>query len=275
MQNLNWIYDVTIVLYALSITGYFIDFLENNRKANRFAFWLLSIVWVLQTIFFALRMIEFGRVPIFSPFESLFFYAWILVTFSLVMNRFFRVDFLLFFTNVLGFVIMALNLFIPRAQISWILKEHLTSELMVIHITMAFLSYGLFSLSGVFSLMYLIQHDMLKQKKWSKRLQRFGSLSQLDQLSFIFNMLGVPLLLLSLILGLTWAFLKVKAFSLLDFKVVMSFIVLLVYSFYLYEKVAKGRQGRTLAFMNVAAFLIVLINYFLASTFTEFHFWYQ
>jgi HemX protein len=275
VSKMNWIYDLTIVLYALSITGYFIDFLQNNRKANQFAFWLLSIVWVLQTVFFVLRMLEDQRFPILTPSEGLFFYAWILVTFSVVMSRFFRVDFLVFFTNVLGFLLVSIHLFAPTGQASAVIEKQLISELLIIHITMAFISYGAFSLSFIFSFMYLIQHGMLKKKKWSKRLQRFGSLSYLEKLSFRLNTVGVPLLLLSLILGVIWAFWKINNFTLLDVKVISSFIVLLVYSTYLYQKVARGVQGKTLALWNTAAFLVVLINYFLASTFTEFHLWYK
>ncbi|EIT85359.1 negative effector of the concentration of HemA [Fictibacillus macauensis ZFHKF-1] len=275
MQNANWIYDTTIILYALSIIGYFIDFLQNNRKANRMAFWLLSFVWILQSMFFFQRMIVTGRPPLLTPFEGLFFYAWVLVTFSLLLNWFFKIDFLVFFTNVVGFFIMSFNLFAPGEDTASSVSMSLISELLVIHVTMAFVSYGAFTLSFIFSMMYLLQYRLLKQKKWSKRLQRLGSLSVLEQLSFVLNMTGVPLLLLSLILGIIWAYIKVQAFSFLDVKVISSFIVLIVYSNFLYQKVAKGLQGKQMVFWNSAAFLVVLINFFLASTFTTFHFWYD
>ncbi len=111
---MNWIYPVTIVLYSFSVLGYFIDFLQHNRKVNRMAFWLLSIVWVLQTVFFIIRALELERLPLLTPFEGLFFYAWLVVTLSLAINWFFRVDFLVFFTNVIGFSMMAFSLFHPR-----------------------------------------------------------------------------------------------------------------------------------------------------------------
>src|SRR5690625_3209879 len=100
------LYVVTIVLYSLSVFGYFIDFLTNNRKANKIAFWLLSIVWVLQTFFFITRALQYTRLPVITPFEGLFFYAWLLVSLSLLINRFFRIDFFVFFTNVVGFIMM-------------------------------------------------------------------------------------------------------------------------------------------------------------------------
>ena len=274
MTNASWLYDITILLYALSVLGYFIDFLQNNRKVNQFAFWLLSIVWVLQSAFLVTQIIEIGGFPILTPFEGLFFYAWVIVSLSLLINWFFRVDFFVFFANVLGFSIMAINLFATREQASSLLTEQLMSELSIIHITMAFLSYGAFSLSFIFSIMYLILYQMLKGKKWNKRLRRFGDLSQLEKLSYLCSVLGVPLLLLSLILGIVWAILKVDHFSLLDAKVIISFFVLGAYSTYLYQKVAREMEGRSLALWNVAAFLIVLINVFLSGTLSEFHFWY-
>lgn len=272
--QIGWIYDLTIILYACSVLGYFIDFLQNNRKANKIAFWLLAIVWVLQTISFTARMIETGRFPILTIVEGLYFYTWVLVTFSLIINKIFRIDFLVFFTNILGFIIMTIHLFAPVEYKSAILAERLISELLFIHITIAILSYGAFSLSAIFSIMYLLQYKMIKKKQWSKRLRRLGDLTRLDRLSYSLNMSGAPMLLISLILGVIWAYITIDSFKWYDAKVVGSFIVFLSYSAYLYIRVAKGIQGKTIAFWNLAAFLILLINFFLFGSLSRFHFWY-
>lgn len=270
----GWIYDVTIILYACSVLGYFIDFLLNNRKANKTAFWLLAIVWILQSIFLITRMIEMGRFPILTISEGLYFYAWVLVSFSLIINKVFRIDFIVFFTNVLGFIIMTLHLFAPVDYKPDVLAEQLMSELLVIHITIAIISYGAFSLSAIFSMMYVLQYHMIKRKKWGKRLRRLGELTKLDRLSFSFNMSGVPLLLISLILGVVWAYISLDDFKWYDVKALGSFTVLLAYSVYLYVRVAKGLQGKTIALWNLAAFLILLINFFLFGSLSRFHFWY-
>ncbi|HHY72812.1 MAG TPA: cytochrome c biogenesis protein CcsA [Bacillus bacterium] len=270
----GWIYDVTIIVYACSVLGYFIDFLQNNRKANRTAFWLLAIVWVLQSVFLVSRMVEMGRFPILTIAEGLYFYTWVLVSFSLIINKVFRIDFIVFFTNVLGFIIMTLHLFAPVEYKPDVLAAQLMSELLVIHITIAIISYGAFSLSAIFSMMYVLQYHMIKKKKWGRRLRRLGDLSKLDRLSFSFNMSGVPLLLISLILGVIWAYISIDDFKWYDAKAVGSFTVLLAYSVYLYVRVAKGLQGKTVALWNLAAFLILLANFFLSSSLSRFHFWY-
>ena len=264
-----------ILLYAISVLGYFIDFLQNNRKVNRIAFWLLSIVWILQTTFLILSFFQLDRFPVLTPFEGMYFFAWTIVSLSLLINWFSRIDFFVFFANVIGFMMMALHLFSPREEVSAVLTNQLTSELLVIHITMAFVAYAAFSLSFVFSFMYLIQYNMLKNKRWGKQLTRFGNLPHLEEMSFTFAMIGVPLFLLSLILGLVWAHSTIPDFYYLDAKIVNSFVVLIVYSFYLYVNVAKNRHGKSLALLNHAAFLMMLINFFLSGSLTNFHLWYR
>lgn len=269
------LHELTIVVYAASVLLYFIDFLNSNRKVNQVAFWLLAFVWILQTLFLFFYMIEMGRFPVLTLFEGLYFYSWVLVTLSLAINRLLKVDLIVFFTNVLGFIIMAIHTFAPANFGSNVMSEQLISELLLIHITMAILSYGAFSISFVLSLLYLIQYDLLKRKKWGKLLRRISDLTKLEQLSYILNGIGVPMLLLSLVLGLQWAWIKLPDMAWYDAKIIGSFVVLAGYSTYLYLRVARGMHGKSLALLNAASFLIVLINFFLFGQLSSFHFWYE
>ncbi|MFS0822513.1 inner membrane protein YpjD [Bacillus sp. 1P02SD] len=272
-MNVTRLHEFTVILYALSVLLYFIDFLHNNRKVNKFAFWLLAFVWIIQSIFLLTRMLNTGRLPILSMFEGLYFYAWVLITLSLILNKFLRVDFIVFFTNLLGFFIMALHTFAPGQHGSSAVETQLISELLMIHITMAILSYGAFSLSFVFSILYLIQYNLLKQKKWGKRLLRLDDLSKLDYMSYVLNLIGVPMLLLALILGVLWAYIKVENFYFYDAKVLGSFFVLVIYLVYLYKRVVQKLQGKTIAYWNIGAFLFLLVNFFLFGSLSNFHFW--
>ncbi|MFY0757388.1 cytochrome c biogenesis protein CcsA [Metabacillus dongyingensis] len=272
-MSLTRINELIIIIYAFSVLFFFIDFIHNNRKANKIAFWLLSIVWLLQTIFLFYQMFTTGRFPILNISEGLYFYSWVLVTLSVVLNRFLRVDFIIFFTNVLGFIMLSIHTFAPSQYESAAVSGQLISELLFIHITMAILSYGAFTLSFVFSLLYLIQFNLLKKKKWGKQLLRIDDLTKLDHMSYVLNVIGVPMLLLSLILGVIWAYLKLPNFHWYDAKVLGSFMMLLVYSFYLYSRIVKEWQGKQVAYLNAASFLILLINFFLFGSLSRFHIW--
>ncbi len=272
--HMTRLHELTVVVYAFSVLLYFFDFIHHNRKANRIAFWLLAFVWVLQSTFLFLYMLKTGRFPVLTIFEGLYFYAWVLVTLSVIINHLLRVDFIVFFTNILGFIVMAIHTFAPVQYQSAIIAQRLVSELLLIHITMAILSYGAFSLSFVFSLLYLLQYDLLKRKKWGNRLIRLADLTKLERLSFVMAVIGVPMLMLSLILGLQWVFIKVPWVHWYDSKVLGSFIVLVTYSVYLYLRIGRGMAGKTLALWNVASFLIVLINFLLFGRISSFHIWY-
>ncbi|SFM05868.1 cytochrome C assembly family protein [Salibacterium qingdaonense] len=268
------IYALTIVLYSLSVLGYFIDFLQNNRKVNRIAFWLLSIVWMLQTLFFVIRALQYDRLPIITPFEGLFFYAWLLVSLSLIINWFFRVDFLVFFTNVVGFVMMAFSLFTPGGDVPSDLNELLISELLIVHVTLIMVGYAAFTIAFVFAALYVFQHHLLKQKRWGKRLLRLDNLPKMERFIFWMTTFGVPFMLLGFILGFVWASIQLSQLPWLDAKVIGSAVVLAVYSAYLYLWAVRHRRGYNMALFNIAGFMFVLINYFLSSELTDFHFWY-
>ncbi|APJ11955.1 MULTISPECIES: cytochrome c biogenesis protein [Bacillus] len=266
--------EATILIYALSVLFYFIDFLQHNRKAGKMAFWLLSIVWLLQTVYMFYIMMETDRFPVLNVAEGLYFYTWVLVTLSLVLTKVLRVEFIVFFTNVIGFSMMAIHTFTPSDLHSAELTGKLTSELLVIHITMAILSYGAFSLSFAFSLLYLFQYRLLKKKKWGKWLLRIEDLSKLDHMAYVLNIIGVPMLLLSLILGIIWAYISYDTLYWTDAKVLGSFIMLFLYGFYLYIRLVRNMQGKIVALWNVASFLVLMINYFLLGSLSTFH-WFQ
>ncbi|MDQ0208020.1 cytochrome C assembly family protein [Alkalicoccobacillus murimartini] len=270
---MSWIYPITVILYSFSVLGYFIDFLFNNRKVNVVAFWLLSIVWSLQTVYFVLRALEVGRFPIVTPFEGLFFYAWSLVTISLIINLRFKVDFLILIMNVVGFSMMTISLFKPHTEVPNYLASMLQSELLVLHISFILLSYTAFTLAFSFSILYVLQHQMLKKKKWSKRLQRFGSFPLLERYSFLTAAIGFPLMLIGVILGFVWASIEYHSLPWLDVKILSSLMTLIVYGAYLYQRVVNYKRGYQIILLNIGAFLVLLINYFLSGQYSSFHMW--
>src|SRR6185437_11361239 len=94
----KWLYEFILVMYGLSLIGYFIDFMKRNWKVNRVAFWLLSMVWFIQTATLFNQIFVLKSFPMLTLNDGLFFYAWVLISFSLVINRLFAIHFIVFFT---------------------------------------------------------------------------------------------------------------------------------------------------------------------------------
>jgi HemX protein len=111
MLEQSWFYNLILVVYAGTVFLYCIDFLHHNRKANQTAFWLLSIVWGLQTFYLIYNALRLQALPFFSQGDTLFFYSWLLISLSLIINGLFKMDFLLFFANLVGFTVLSFSLF--------------------------------------------------------------------------------------------------------------------------------------------------------------------
>ncbi len=272
MVTQSWLYDAIIYIYALSLLFYFSDFMEKNKKSTRLGAWLLALVWLLQSLVFALGLI--GRGPaLFSMFDVLLFFSWGLVTLSLILNWFLRIDFLIFFVNLIGFTIVAFNYFSDETATSALGDWNIQSDLLFIHVSLALVSYVTFILSAVFSGMYLFLHRRLKDRKWSRKVARFPSLETIERGAYIAAVVGTPLLLLSMLLGLDWVILQGDPSLVFDPKVLNSMLVLAAYGFYLLQRHYLKATGQRLAWWNLAAFAFIVLNYGVSNFISNFHQW--
>ncbi|MDF2962764.1 MAG: cytochrome assembly protein [Paenibacillus sp.] len=273
MVTKSWLYDAIIYIYALSLLFYFSDFVGSNRSAKRMGAGLLSFVWVLQTFYLIYSLIEHNRADAYSMFETLFMLSWLLVTVSLIVNRFFRMELFVFFVNVIGFAVLALNFFSNPKVSPTLASWKISDELLFIHITLSIGSYTAFAVAAVFSGMYWFLHRQLKEKKWSKLMQRLPSLDKTDQYAYVSVIIGAPLLLLGLSLGVVWIVIEGDMRLLFDPKVINSWFVLLAYGFYLFQRLMIKTPGDRLALWNLAAFIIMALNVVFANFYSSFHQW--
>ncbi|GGA41059.1 cytochrome c biogenesis protein ResC [Kroppenstedtia guangzhouensis] len=265
----GWFYDFIIYVYVLSLLFAFSHILQPSRRSRRLALLLLMTVWFFQTVF--LTWTVSNRFPVLSGTDSLLFYSWILVMLSLVMDRVYQNDFLIFSTNLPGFGFLAAHLYI--APESAPLSKSLLSELVFIHVTLAFLAYALFSLSAVTAVLYLIGCKLLKRKRWNQTLRRLPSLGSLQHFSNRMVMIGVPLLILALVLGGIWANKQIGSGFWYDPKIFGSILVILAYSIYLYQRAVRGWNGQRLAWWNIVSFITLVINYLISNAGFSFHQW--
>ncbi|HLR80512.1 MAG TPA: cytochrome c biogenesis protein CcsA [Bacillota bacterium] len=272
MVETKWVYEIILLIYSVSLVGYFIDFIQQNRKANKLAFWLLTVVWFMQTVFLWIQIFTENSFPIRTVTDSLFFYSWILVTFSLLIHWLFNVHMIMFFINTFNFFILLLHILTKAQETMDLSSIQLVHEILIAHIVLTMISYGFFTLSFLFSLMYRIQYRFLKDKKGLKWIWRFGDLDRLDFYSFGSVTIGVPLLMIGILLGFVWAYVSNAEFYWFDMKTLGSIFVLAVYTIYLLLRLVKGYQGKSIAIYNTGAFLILLVNFFLFSLLSNFHF---
>lgn len=267
------LYEVMIVLYAISLVFYFTDYFYKQIRARRIAFWLVSFVWVIQSTIILLTIIELKRFPILSLYEGILFYSWLLVTLSIILHCIARVDLPVFIINILGFVFASIFTFMPKRPTGAV-GETLISEMLFIHISFAILSYAAFTLAFVFSTLYLVLYRLLKKKKLTHLWTRLPSLQQTSNWINVSFFVGIPLLFVSLILGFEWALLTLDSFFIFDAKIIGSFILLVLYCCILYVNRKGKLTGTNYAWVQIYAYLLVVANFFLGSSLSRFHLWY-
>ncbi|WP_432355801.1 cytochrome c biogenesis protein CcsA [Sporosarcina sp. A2] len=262
-----------LILYAVSLVFYFVDFLNKDARSQRAAFWLTVIVFFMQTGFLLQAILVTKQLPVLSLYDGVYFFAWVLISLSLGIQLKYSSSYAGFILNIIAFCFMTIHIFAPTQLESSGVGESLVSELLFIHITFAILSYAAFAMAFVFAILYLLVYNLLKKKKWTSQFSRLPSLqhAMTGMKAAIYT--GIPVLLVSLILGIQWAYTALSDWTVLDIKIVGSFMLIIVYSALLFLNRSGKVKATDFAWANVFAFVLIIINFFLGSKLSQFHFW--
>lgn len=267
------LFDAILYLYALGLLFTFSDHYGTSGSGQRTGEWLLFFVWLLQTVYLAAHLVSRGWREAVTVTEIFFLLSWVMVTVTLVVNRYVQIRLLLFGVNVIGFAALALHFFSQPDVVPLRPGWEISDEVLFIHITLSVGSYAAFSVSAVWSGMYLFLHRRLKEKQWTSSLRRLPSLEKLERFALRAAAMGVPMLLMATTLGIVWLVLEGRSVYLTDWKVVSSLLILAAYCCYLLPSITRRMAGYRLAVWNVSAFAGVVLNFVLSNTLSQFHQW--
>lgn len=267
----SWFFDAMMYIYALSLLFTFSDFIQRNPRSKRMGTGLLVVVWIMQTIFLVSQLIQSERMLTFSIFDSLFLFSWLLIALSILLTLLMRIEFVLFLVSLAGFIVAAIASFENDRMIPIAAHWEVGDELLFIHVSLAVGSYAAFFYSAIFSGMLLFLHTGLKKKRYSVTIRRMPSLDRIQRYASRAVIVGTPLLLLSLILGIVWIMLESEWGLLLDVKVTSSILILIIYGIYLWKLIAAKTTWPRLAILNLGAFFIVFLNYMTSGWLSNFH----
>ena len=233
---------------------------KRTEKVARIATAMMILGFVLLFAGVIARGISAGRVPWSNMYEFSITGA---LTFSgayLLALRKYDLRWLGLLVSVsvlltLGTAVTAL--YVPSAPLVPALK----SEWLVIHVSTAIISGGVFLLSNVIASAYLYLDRMEakgERTPWAKRLP---DLETLDLLSYRLVAFVFPLLTFSVIAGAIWAESAWGRYWGLDPKETWAFITWVAYAAYLHARVTIGWRGRRAAWLCLFAGSTFLFNY--------------
>ena len=144
----------------------------------------------------------------------------------------------------------------------------LHSYWLYIHVTAAVISTGAFGVATVATVLYLLKASSEEGRlpRLAGPLQRVPSSGTLDRTAYRVIAFIFPLWTFAVIAGAIWAEKAWGRYWGWDPKETWSFIVWVIYAAYLHARATHGWKGRAAAWIALAAFVCVMINYFGVNT---------
>jgi cytochrome c-type biogenesis protein CcsB len=162
---------------------------------------------------------------------------------------------------VLAMVAIGLFLYVEGGP----LVAALRSSWLAVHVTTAILGFGIFFVSGIASVMYLLRlrHDDRVAAGTATAgglLDRLPAPAQIDRLAHRTAVFGFPIWTFAVIAGAIWAESAWGRFWGWDPKETWAFIAWVVYAAYLHARSTAGWRGRPAAWVNVVGLGVMVFN---------------
>jgi len=261
------LFNAAFGLYVVGLFHSGAAYLSRRAVFYRVAFASVASAFVLHSLFLVQRGFERSFPAPIGQRESLAFFAWTVSLCFLFAYKRYRVPALGLFLLPLVTALMLGTTLIQSSPIPDILR----SSWLYLHMTFIFLAYGMFFITFLAGLLYLIEERALKTKK--PRSMTFGlpSLGALDQLFFTFLITGFLFMTMGLLVGVIWAERAWLQGWQRDPKVIASFTTWVVYLVLIYFRTTAGWRGRKAAWLSMLGFVCVLFTYLGTSFFSLQH----
>ena len=140
----------------------------------------------------------------------------------------------------------------------------LRSSWLAVHVTTAILGFGIFFVSGLASILYLVKSRFEEKAAGAasptSMLSRLPSAAALDRTAHRTAVFGFPIWTFAVIAGAIWAESAWGRFWGWDPKETWAFIAWVVYAAYLHARTTSGWRGRPSAWVNVVGLGVMVFN---------------
>lgn len=268
------VYAIAFVFYAVDLANRSGDQIAESKGRTRFvriAFSLTVLAWLLHLGATVLRGIGAERVPWANMYEFALT-ATLAAVFIFLLVQFF-VDIRFLGTLVTGVAILFLgvtkiNYYVPIVP----LPPALDSYWLVIHIIVAVLAVGFFTISFGLSVMQLMQsrREARLAAGTDTKLRFLGGIpgaDRLEDLGYRVAIIGFVFWTFTLIAGSIWAEHAWGRYWGWDTKEVWTFVIWVLYAGYIHARATRGWRGTRSAWLAIIAYAAVVFNFSIVNVF--------
>ncbi len=240
---------------GMPATGGTMGFISGPRTAaiGRYATilgWLAVFALLASMIF---RTVATGHGPFANMYEFSMAFGFGILTAYMWFERTYHQRLLALVALPVALAMMLYAATIP-ADIEPLVPALQNNLLLTVHVAVAIVAYGSFSIAFAASLLYLAQPD---GGRWGLPKPQI-----LDEIGYRAVVVGFPFLTLTIILGAVWAETAWGSYWSWDPKETASLVTWLIYGAYLHARVVRGWRGSGASWLLVAGFGATLFTYF-------------
>ncbi len=211
----------------------------------------LGLAFISASLLF--RTIASGHGPFANMYEFSVAFAWGILLMYAYFERRYQQWALGLVALPIALALLLYAMTIPSA-IDPLVPALQNNLLLSVHVAVAIVAYGTFSISFAAAILYLIQGENGRRGLPSREL--------LDEISYKAVVIGFPFLTLTIVLGAVWADVAWGTYWSWDPKETASLVTWLIYGSYLHARVARGWRGKRAAWLLLLGFGATLFTYF-------------
>lgn len=224
---------------------------------------LTVVSLVAATAQIGARWATWGLLPFTTTSDSLVLFLVMSAAIAIVITRHERMRItLVFYTPALA-LLAVIAVGVGTGHLTEAPRP-LSGLFLAVHVGLAILAYALFFIASITSLAYVFQARQLKRKQRGVLMQRMPALERLDTVLFRLISAGYPLFVITLILGVIWAWLDrdlLGEYWWISPKIVLSVVMVLFYAVSFNGRLVGWLRGRKLAYFVFCGFTFLLALY--------------
>jgi len=252
-------FNLALVFELLATGGFIVYLVKQHKWVFSCSYWLLVAGFFCHTILLVCQYHSLGAVPILGFKSALSFFSWSIIFAYLIFQAKFKLRVLGSFIAPLATFVMLISSTMP-----WLegpVGPQFKSILLTVHIVVAFMGNGMFAVTFLAAIMYLLLERSIKQKKFGSFYDRLPSLATLDSINYYSLVYGFILLTLGMITGSIYAQHIIGTYWQWDPKEVWSLITWISYAVLIHERLVVGWRGRKAAIISIICFCILIFSF--------------
>lgn len=260
---------LAVIFYGASTVYSVFLWRKGFRRDEWLNYFLLAGGVALHTLAMVKRGLTLHSCPVNNLYEATTFLLWALGLACLIYALLPQFKFICAFAAPLLFTVGIFAL-MPSLDPPHGPKPEFSGALRSLHAATILQAYGAFGLAAVAACMFLMQQHDLKVHKLRALLSLLPSIQRLEVITFRLVAAGFVLLTIGLIAGEELSRAEGKTYF-ADLKVVWSALLWLVYLEALVAYKCFGRASRRFAIGIVAAFVFLLLTFWVTNLFSGLH----